>query len=217
MAASVVVSVVESRADVKVVVVGSSVVSCWVVVVSCVVENVVDSSLVVSTVVSTIEVSVVVSSAVVLASSVKVSCSTVEDLGSISSVLESSCVKVLESDGNVKVLKGTNEDWKVSGGGWEVDIFDHRNVVDGLGTIMGRLVVTTPFGRVVTIGGSVSPGRVVTTGGASSEDVGATMIGPRDDRDGNCWAWLVAIAVEVAAPSWQSWATSRVSLAQTVD
>jgi hypothetical protein len=153
---------------------------------------VVGPSVVVSTVVSTVKVSVAVSSAVVPASPVEVlmsevSCSMVEDSGLISSVLAGSSTKVLESDAKVKVLKGTNEDWKVSGGGCEVEMFDHRNVVDGLGPIMGSLVVTTPSGRVVTIGGSGSPGRVVTTGGASSEDEGATMIGPRDDTDG-CWA-----------------------------
>ena len=172
-------------------------------VVAWVVDNKVDSSVVVFTVVSTVEVSVVVSSAVVLASSVKVSSSVVEGSGSTASVLAAVSTKVFESDVKMKVVKGM-EDTKVSGGGWEDEMFENLNVVDGLGTIMGLSLVLASSGRVVTTGNSVSAERVGTGGGASSEDEGTTMIGPRDDTEDGCWACLVVIVVEVKEPSWQS-------------
>ncbi len=65
-------------------------------------------------------------------------------------------------------------------------MFDHLNVLDGMGCVMGFFVVTTPFDSVVTTGGLLSVGRVETPGGSSSEDEGEEMIGPRDDADVNC-------------------------------
>ena len=87
----------------------------------------------------------------------------------------------------MKALKGM-ADTKVSSGGWEDEVFENLNVVDGLGTIMGLSLVSTPSGRVVTTGNSVSAERVGTGGGASSEDEGTTMIDPRDDTEEGCWA-----------------------------
>lgn len=91
------------------------------------------------------------------------------------------------------------EDFEVLGGGSkEAEMFDHWKVLDGLDTIMGLCVVTTPFGCVVI----AASGRVVISGVALSEDEEAEMIGPEDETDGICSAsLLVAITLEVSAPS----------------
>lgn len=65
-------------------------------------------------------------------------------------------------------------------------MFDHLNVLDGIGCVIGFFVVPTPFDSVVTTGGLLSVRSVETPGGSSSEDEGGELIASRDDADENC-------------------------------
>jgi hypothetical protein len=65
-------------------------------------------------------------------------------------------------------------------------MFDHLNVLDGMGCVIGFCVVTTLFDSVVTTRGFLSVSIVETPGGSSSEDEGVEIIGPMDDADVNC-------------------------------